>query len=237
MSQHIEKTDSKKVYSGIFRHNQGYLVIFSHVEAYRETLRHIQAFFRRMEPFGTLRNPYINKRTLFRTLGYLEPKTSSNVCRTWDDHHIQSSDIEQLIQVFSTIFSHIEIYWFIQPHSLARNQEDEGRPPLLFLKTGKTVLILERKALIVSIFGLYFPFKSSFKSIWEKKTLKTGPLFLCFWQNYLSKCPSINPQPPSRALKSCWLRTCTQALFFFTKRSIIDVWRCSEYIPESITPQ
>ena len=35
----------------------------------------------------------------------------------------------------------------------------EGRPPLPFLKIKKSVLILERKTLIVSIFGLNVPFK------------------------------------------------------------------------------
>ena len=38
----------------------------------------------------------------------------------------------------------------------------EGRTPLLFLKIEKSVLILERKALIVLIFGLNFPFKKKF---------------------------------------------------------------------------
>ena len=36
---------------------------------------------------------------------------------------------------------------------------EEGRLHLLFLKIEKSVLILERKALIVSNFGLNFPFK------------------------------------------------------------------------------
>ena len=36
---------------------------------------------------------------------------------------------------------------------------EEGRPPQLFLEIEKSVLIFERKALIVSIFGLNFPFK------------------------------------------------------------------------------
>ena len=35
ISGHIEKHDTiKTVYSGIFRHNQGYLAIFSHVQTY-----------------------------------------------------------------------------------------------------------------------------------------------------------------------------------------------------------
>ena len=36
---------------------------------------------------------------------------------------------------------------------------EEGRSPLPFLKIEKSVLILERKALIVFIFELNFPFK------------------------------------------------------------------------------
>ena len=34
-----------------------------------------------------------------------------------------------------------------------------GRPPLPYLKTEKSTLILEKKALIVSILGLNLPFK------------------------------------------------------------------------------
>ena len=40
--------------------------------------------------------------------------------------------------------------------------------PALF-KIEKIALILEKKALIVSIFGLIFHSKCSFKSVWEKK--------------------------------------------------------------------
>ena len=40
-------------------------------------LRHIKALLRHMEPksdiFGTLRNPYIYNRAIFKTLAYLEP--------------------------------------------------------------------------------------------------------------------------------------------------------------------
>ena len=51
------------------------------------------------------------------------------------------------------------ILMHIQPHSQALNYRGEKRPPLSFLKIEKSVLILERKALIVSIFGLNYQFK------------------------------------------------------------------------------
>ena len=49
--------------------------------------------------------------------------------------------------------------------------------------------------------------------------------FLCFWRNVYQS--ALVPQTP--ALKNFWLCTCTQALMFFAKRSILNVWECSEY--------
>ena len=46
----------------------------------------------------------------------------------------------------------------MKPHSQARNQEDEERPPLPFLKIEKSVPIFERGP-DMSIFGLNFPLK------------------------------------------------------------------------------
>ena len=45
-------------------------------------LRHIQALLSRMDIFGTLRNPCVNNRAIFRTLAYLEPEASSKACGT-----------------------------------------------------------------------------------------------------------------------------------------------------------
>ena len=64
----------------------------------------------------------------------------------------------------------------IQLHSQAPNQGRKGKLPLPFLKIEKSILIFEKKALIVSIFGLNYS-KSSFKGIQEKKDQNVSPYF------------------------------------------------------------
>ena len=99
-----------------------------------------------------------------------------------------------------------------QPHPHAHNQKGEGRPPLSFLKIEKSVLILERKTLIVSIFGLNVPFKMQFQEYIGKKVpkwLHVRPLF--------PECPSStnhHPSPSPLVMKNFWLSTCTQVIFF-----------------------
>ena len=63
----------------------------------------------------------------------------------------------------------------------------------------------------------------------SKKCFLVGPLFLVFFMKCLSKCPSFTNLPPP-VLKSFWLHICPQALFFFEKHSILNVWQCSEYL-------
>ena len=148
----------RTVYLGIFKD------VFRHIE-------HIQGLLRRMEPqsdiFGPLRNACIYNCVILRTLAYLEPKASSKARQTCKMiMHIRSS--EQFIQVFSRIFRHIQGSWCIFSHThrrATRQQEGEERHLVLFLKTAKSVLNFEKKTLIVSIFGLNFPFKTSFKCI------------------------------------------------------------------------
>ena len=107
-----------------------------------------------------------------------------------------------------------------QPHSHAHNQKGEGRPPLSFLKIEKSVLILERKTLIVSIFGLNVPFKMQFQEYIRKKVpkwLHVRPLFPAFLTKCLTKCPSStnhHPPPSPLVMKNFWLSTCTQVIFF-----------------------
>ena len=75
----------------------------------------------------------------------------------------------------------------------------EGRPPRAFLKI-ENVLILKRKAFIVSMFRLSFPFKNFVLRVSAKKTAKcfpAGPLFLLFLTKWLLKCSSsTKPLPP-----------------------------------------
>ena len=75
--------------------------------------------------------------------------------------------------------------------------ERRGKPPLLFLKIEESALIFEKKALIVFIFGLNFPFKMQFKEYTGEKTPKCFPghIFLMFLTKYLSKCRSSTKPP------------------------------------------
>ena len=61
-----------------------------------------------------------------------------------------------------------------------------------------------------------------------------GASFSCVFHEMFIKVPYFH-KPSSSALKYFWLHTCTSALFFFSKRSILNVWKCSEYISVSIT--
>ena len=112
--RHIENPGIvRTVYSGIFRHIQGHSAIFSHVQSYWGTLRHIKAYSGIIEAYrdilGTLRNPCIYNRAIFRTLAYLEPEASSKVCWTYKMFmHIHTHGIEQFIQGFSRMFRHIQ---------------------------------------------------------------------------------------------------------------------------------
>ena len=95
------------------------------------------------------------------TVPYSEPQASSKVCRTWMMiMHIQGPSIEQYIQAFLRIFRNI--FRDINAYSATLTGMQlrvRGEAPLLFLKIEKSVLILGRKVLIISIFGLNFLFK------------------------------------------------------------------------------
>ena len=74
ISQYIENPGIvRTVDSGIFRHIQGHSAIFIHGQAYWELLSHVKS---QSDILGTLRNPSIYNRAIFRTLAYLEPKIS-----------------------------------------------------------------------------------------------------------------------------------------------------------------
>ena len=95
------------------------------------------------------------------TVPYSEPQASSKVCRTWMMiMHIQGPSIEQYIQAFLRIFRNI--FRDINAYSATLTGMQlrvRGEAPLPFLKIEKSVLILGRKVLIISIFGLNFLFK------------------------------------------------------------------------------
>ena len=74
----------RTVYSGIFRHIQGYSAVLSHVQPYWGTLRYIQALLRHIEPYSDIfrntSNPCIFDRAIFRTLTHLEIEASAKAC-------------------------------------------------------------------------------------------------------------------------------------------------------------
>ena len=121
--------------------------------------------------------------------------------------HAQSSD--RVRTVYSRIFKDIQAYsgilMNIQPHSQARKKGRGGRKwtSSTLFEIKKCVLILGRKALIVSIFGLNFPFKIQFQKYLGEtlpKCFPVGPLFLVFLTKCLSKCRSstiLDIQDPS----------------------------------------
>ena len=101
--------------------------------------------------FETLRNPCIYHRAIFRTLDFLYPEASSKSCRTCNMiMHIQSPGIVRTVysNVFKDILEYSGILMEIQSLFHVLNQGGKGRPPLPFVKIEKSVLILERKALI-----------------------------------------------------------------------------------------
>ena len=83
----------------------------------------------------------------------------------------------------------------------------------VFLKIKKSVQILERKTLTVSVFGSDFPFRCSFKNIQGEKLQNVSLRGVFFLNVYRS---ALVPQTPpfSPALKNFCLRVCTHTLFF-----------------------
>ena len=151
------------------------------IKAYSDIFRHYWGVSTRSQTHSELCVTFIYSRAIFRTMACLEPETSSKTYRTCKMvMHIQSPT-----KAFSRIFRPIQGYWCIFSHTYRRGtirerererrrerererertrerereRERERRPPLFFLENRKSVLILERKALIVPIFGLSFLFK------------------------------------------------------------------------------
>ena len=113
--------------------------------------------------------------------------------------HIQNSDI--VTRVYSSIVKDIEAYtdilMLIQPLTGAK-LGGEGRPPLPFLKTEKSVLILERMILIVSIYWLNFPFNMYFQLEKNFQTVSLRGLFLRSNEMFIEvpqfHKPSLSPE-------------------------------------------
>ena len=86
-------------------------------------------------------------------------------------------------------------------------------PPLSFSENHKKCTDFGKKALIVSIFGLNFPFKMYFSRVsWRKNST----IFPCAaFDEMFVEVPLFHETSP--ALKNFWFRTCTQVLFFLQK--------------------
>ena len=118
--------------------------------------------------------------------------------------------------------------------------EGRGKVSLLFFKIEKSVLIWERKALCQP--SVKFSIQNVVLRVSWRKTPKcfaAGPLFLVFLMKCLSKYWSTPvPQPPlPPCLDKFMAANLHQGIILFAKRSILNVWQCSEYVSVSLTAQ
>ena len=102
----------RTVYSGIFRHTLGHSAIFSYVQVYWGRLRHIEVYAgilsRHIESYLDIFRPLWNscmyKRTIFRTLAYLEPEASSTCILNESSEACQTCKTTRHIQ--NSLFKH-----------------------------------------------------------------------------------------------------------------------------------
>ena len=83
----------------------------------------------------------------------------------------------------------------IQPHSQGHNKEGKERPPLLFLKIKKGVLIFGKKGLDCVHLWVKFSIQNVVLRVSRRKKFPAGPLFFCFWGNVYWN--ALVPQTPS----------------------------------------
>ena len=170
MLRHIE------AYSGIDAH----WVIFRHIRNYCVTLEYMTA--------------------IFKTLAHLEPQASSKACQTCKMvRHIQSPDIEWLIQAFSRLIRDIQGCWCIFSHIYRHPTREEAKPPLLyFLKFEKDALILEKKGLDCVHLWVKFSIQNVVQEYLGEKASKmfsAEPFFVVLLMKCLLKCSS-SMKPP-----------------------------------------
>ena len=115
-----------QAYWGMLRHTEAYSGI---TEAYGVIIGHIRnsAYPLHIQPFK-----HVRWSRIFRTLAYLE----------------------QFIPAFSRILRHIQGYWCIFSHTHRRATGGDRGGQVSLFETEKSALILERKVLLVSIYGL-----------------------------------------------------------------------------------
>ena len=148
--------------------------ILSNIEAYSGIIGEYGVIIRHV---WTLRNPCIYNRAIFRTLAYLEPKTSSEACQTCKMIiHYRSPGIVRT--VYSSIFRDIDAYSATLP---AAQLGGKGMYPLSFIENRKKCPDFGKKVSIMSIIGLRFLFKMYFQGYLGEKlqNIFLGASFSC----------------------------------------------------------
>ena len=154
------------------------------------------------EIFGTLCNSCIYNHTIFRTLVYLEPETSSKACRICKViMHIQGPSIIRTVysSIFSRMFRHNLGYWCIisDTHRRAIRGRREASPALFenlkkchgFEKKGPDGVYFWNKFLIQNVILRVSRRKNS------KMFFCGASFFLRFWQN-IYRGALVSPPPP-----------------------------------------
>ena len=160
-------------------HSQNSLL--KHFQLHSEIISSIDPY---SDMFGTLHNPCIYNCALFKTLAYLVPDSSSKVC--WTCHmimHIQNPCIEQFIQTFSRIFTHIQRYWCTssQKHRCATRGRGEASP--VCFENQKQCSDFEKKFSDCVHLWVKFsinPLQPSVAYLYPLKTLENLEIFGCF---------------------------------------------------------
>ena len=118
-------------------------------------LRHKQVLLSLIEPYSDIFRtpcyPCIHSHVIFRTLEHLECKASSKA----------SQRCKMIRYIHDNLIKHLQIFRDINAYSatLTGSQLVRGSLPSPFLKIKRSALIFGEKTLIVSTFGLKFPFK------------------------------------------------------------------------------
>ena len=206
------------VYSGIFRHIQGYSALWRHIHAYWRIFKAYSGLFRHIH--HPLQPLYIHNIVIFRALTYLQPEAYSELCETLT-RHIQNPAI---VRTFRTVFPGI-----IQPYSdifrtlcnayICRN--------LAYLESCN----IQNPSLIASWVHFQNPVKFTKigKPCVTLEIQNPGILtFLEYWQLWHIQNPT-HMQNPLKAVRWSVVRKYLKPIIIFPKRSILNLWQGSEY--------